>query len=242
MNLDNRLVYGRKLEKEDVGLNNAAISYHLEKYVEKGEITANETVYAVIGSYETFLQIDKNSISVSPETFAANGNKVSAFFATFELPPLKSGIEKFEQIFENNKSMSNSNVMEFFSLKTVWILLKNCILYLVVLLILLMGLTGIFYCYINNSIRNYSVYELCGMNKFEKKCCISAETLIYTLFSNFIGIGFYYLLLSSDYKLTVCYPHPILIVADICLISLVAVPMSLIQYKKIEKSSIVNKL
>ena len=234
------LVYGQTLDENDLGKNNAVISYYLEEKVDNGKISVENVEYLVVGCYKDFSGVDVNSISISCETFARNGYKVKGAFLSFELSPLSSVVEKFELSIGENLNMSTASDMSFFSIDTVFLIFKSSILFLIVLVVCIVSHTGVFYCWVNNGKRTYLIYRLCGMSLFKQKVFMLVEMLFYVLTSNIIGTGVFYLILSLGYKRFIYYPPITLVIVNFVLIFSICIITSYIQDRKI--FSLANEL
>lgn len=233
---------GRYLNKSDNGKDRAFISVSLDQYVESGFITVDNVRYEVVGVCRGGVQLYNNSILVDVETFVNNDNLVSAFVAKYKIPPLKSGISRFEEYFGDNIKNSCSNQMVYFSLSFVVAALKICAFYILILFVLFSGLLGIFYCWLRSGKRNYLIYSFCGMGDVEKKFCMTLEMLIYLTVSNVIGFSVYYVLLNCNYKLYIYYPHPVVVIASVLVTFLICMIMTLVQTRKKYQTAIVHEI
>ena len=213
------LVYGQTLDENDLGKNNAVISYYLEEKVDNGKISVENVEYLVVGCYKDFSGVDVNSISISP---------------------LSSVVEKFELSIGENLNMSTASDMSYFSIDTVFLIFKSSILFLIVLVVCIVSLTGVFYCWVNNGKRTYLIYRLCGMSLFKQKVFMLVEMLFYVLTSNIIGTGVFYLILSLGYKRFIYYPPITLVIVNFVLIFSICIITSYIQDRKI--FSLANEL
>lgn len=236
------MIYGSEISSADSGMNNAVVSYLLDSYVTDGKIVADDTVYTVIGCYRDAYLFPTCNIKISPETFIKNEQGVIKAYFSFSIAPFKKSIEKFESLMSDSIIDSNSLTLYTFGFNTAGAILLNIIEYLVFYICILVVDIIMFHCWVSNALRNYSIYMICGIDRFAMKISAVFEMLVYTLFSGSIGTFLYYMLLASKYKSDVLYPPVILVILNLIIIYLFSCVISFHHLKKMEKQSFIYNI
>jgi len=212
-----QMFYGRDLNSSDSGEFNARISLELEAFTENSVIEVGGVEYAVVGC-ASYGNRGVGNILVSKETFAESGNKVSKIVCFFEIPPFEKNMKAFISELKDYSSENTEKAVHYFDSAVILHIVADGGLYIAILAVAIIGVSGIFTCWLRAGNRNYCIYKLCGMSNSQKKTAVLLEVFIYIVCSFVVGMGLFYLLLNSGYKDPVFYPPLELVVANFVMI------------------------